>query len=375
MELELRQDGEAGWFTKEEFLDEYGDLERWEKAPRERRQDVDGEWYTLDEFEEEYNGLEEWELAERDPDIESDSSNYYSTTEEEFGAEVLDVKKEKKEKKKKKKKKKSKDKLVVSFNGKKKRFSRPRSVGAFGLIELKKVVAKRLNITVADDETLEIFVDTKEGRKRIERIEETQGLAKKQYLFAETIKKPVESEPEVTDPTVEAAAPEPEPAKLDPEAAAREAEREAQRILELQRHEPITEYGPTLIDLSTDDTDAIQGLDYMLNAMKKGVAGKIPYSITTLSRRMRKHLELVRERTDLADFSSVYYEETGFDHAQELMEPYLKKMYPRKVRIVPGLKQRKLRRIYFDSHKDNIHQRKGDDEKFNRNYAWAYFND
>ena len=34
----------------------------------------------------------------------------------------------------------------------------------------------------------------------------------------------------------------------------------------------------------------------------------------------------MRERTDLADFSSVYYEETGFDHAQELMEPYLKKM-------------------------------------------------
>ena len=44
--------------------------------------------YTLEEFEDEYNGHEEWELAVRDPDIESDNSNYYSTTEEEFGVEV-----------------------------------------------------------------------------------------------------------------------------------------------------------------------------------------------------------------------------------------------------------------------------------------------
>ena len=64
----------------------------------------------------------------------------------------------KKTKKKKKKKKKKNDKLVVSFNGKKKRFSRPHSTGVFGLKELKKVVIKRLNITVADDETLELFV-------------------------------------------------------------------------------------------------------------------------------------------------------------------------------------------------------------------------
>ena len=33
------------------------------------------------------------------------------------------------------------------------------------------------------------FADTKEGRKRIESMEETKGLGKKQYLFAEKIKK------------------------------------------------------------------------------------------------------------------------------------------------------------------------------------------
>ena len=37
-----------GRFTKQEFLDEYGDLERWEKAPRERRQDEDGDWFDFE---------------------------------------------------------------------------------------------------------------------------------------------------------------------------------------------------------------------------------------------------------------------------------------------------------------------------------------
>ena len=40
--------------------------------------------YTLEEFEEEYSGLEQWIQAKRDPGVESDSSHYYSTTEEEF---------------------------------------------------------------------------------------------------------------------------------------------------------------------------------------------------------------------------------------------------------------------------------------------------
>ena len=31
-------------FSKDEFFDEYGGLEEWEKAPPERRQDEDGEW-------------------------------------------------------------------------------------------------------------------------------------------------------------------------------------------------------------------------------------------------------------------------------------------------------------------------------------------